>query len=79
VIRLSEATAEEAGLRDGEPVRVTGPAGSLQLPLAVTVMPDRVVWLPLNSTGGGAYHDLGARPGELVKIGAPATEPEVTS
>ncbi|MFK4268924.1 NADH-quinone oxidoreductase subunit G [Streptomyces milbemycinicus] len=79
VIRLSEATAEEAGVRDGETVRVTGPAGSLQLPLAVTAMPDRVVWLPLNSTGGGAYRDLGALPGELVKIGAPATEPEVTS
>ena len=74
VARLSAATAEEAGVRDGEPLRVTGPAGSVQLPLCVTPMPDRVVWLPLASTGGGAQRDLGARPGDVVTITAPATE-----
>lgn len=35
-------------------------------------MPDRVVWLPLNSTGSGVLADTGARPGTLVRIG-PAT------
>jgi NADH-quinone oxidoreductase subunit G len=35
-------------------------------------MPDRVVWLPLNSAGGGVASDTGARPGSLVRIG-PAT------
>lgn len=35
-------------------------------------MPDRVVWLPLNSTGGGVASDSGATPGTLVRIG-PAT------
>jgi NADH-quinone oxidoreductase subunit G len=35
-------------------------------------MPDRVVWLPLNSTGGGVASDTGALPGALVRIG-PAT------
>ncbi len=38
----------------------------------ITEMPDRVVWLPLNSTGGGVASDTGARPGSLVRIG-PAT------
>jgi NADH-quinone oxidoreductase subunit G len=35
-----------------------------------------VVWLPLNSTGGGVASDTGARPGSLVRIGpaAPAGE-----
>ncbi|CAM5497980.1 NADH-quinone oxidoreductase subunit G [Streptomyces abikoensis] len=68
--RLSPATAAEAGVRDGELLAVTGPAGTVRLPLCVTAMPDRVVWLPLNSAGGGVAADTGARPGELVRIGA---------
>ncbi|MFI9203724.1 NADH-quinone oxidoreductase subunit G [Streptomyces sp. NPDC053048] len=68
--RLSAATAAEAGVRDGESLVVTGPAGSVRLPLRITPMPDRVVWLPLNSTGGGVASDAGVRPGELVRIGA---------
>ncbi|MBP8534708.1 NADH-quinone oxidoreductase subunit G [Streptomyces sp. MK37H] len=74
VARLSAATADEAGVEDGRLVRVTGPAGSVQLPLSVTAMPDRVVWLPLASVGGGVQRDLGARPGDVVTITAPATE-----
>ncbi|GAA0935691.1 NADH-quinone oxidoreductase subunit G [Streptomyces rhizosphaericus] len=74
VARLSAATAGEAGVEDGQVVRVTGPAGSVQLPLSVTAMPDRVVWLPLASVGGGVQRDLGARPGDVVTITAPATE-----
>ncbi|MDH6225621.1 NADH-quinone oxidoreductase subunit G [Streptomyces sp. MJP52] len=71
-VRLSAATAAEAGVKDGDLVAVTGPAGSVALPLTVTVMPDRVVWLPLNSTGGGVASDTGALPGALVRVG-PAT------
>ncbi|TNM28506.1 NADH-quinone oxidoreductase subunit G [Streptomyces sedi] len=79
--RLSPATAEETGVATGDHLTVTGPAGTVTLPLRVTdELPDRVVWLPLNSVGGGAYQDLGARPGELVRVAAqtsaasPATE-----
>jgi NADH-quinone oxidoreductase subunit G len=72
VARLSAATAAEAGLAEGDPVTVTGPEGSVTLPLAVTPMPDRVVWLPLNSTGGGVASDTGARPGQAVGVGAAA-------
>ncbi len=68
VARMSPATAEETGVKDGDLLAVTGPAGSVRLPLAVTPMPDRVVWLPLNSVGGGVAADTGARPGELVKV-----------
>ncbi|AZM54817.1 NADH-quinone oxidoreductase subunit G [Streptomyces sp. WAC 01529] len=82
--RVSAATAAEAGVKDGDLLAVTGPAGSTALPLQVTQMPDRVVWLPLNSTGGGVTSDTGARPGELVRIGPavlpePTEAPEVTS
>lgn len=79
--RLSQTTAQETGVKDGDLLAVTGPAGSVHLPLQVTPMPDRVVWLPLNSTGGGVAADTGAQPGDLVKIsavpGTPAPAEEV--
>ncbi|NEA56971.1 NADH-quinone oxidoreductase subunit G [Streptomyces sp. SID13666] len=74
VVRLSAATAAEAGLANGDLTEVSGPAGSVRLPLRITPMPDRVVWLPLNSTGGGVASDTGALPGQVVKVGAAATE-----
>ncbi|MFJ3825155.1 NADH-quinone oxidoreductase subunit G [Streptomyces nodosus] len=70
--RLSAATAAEAGVEDGGLLAVTGPAGTTELPLQITEMPDRVVWLPMNSAGGGVLSDTGALPGALVRI-APAT------
>ncbi len=70
--RVSAATAAEAGVKEGDLLAVTGPSGVVRLPLQVTEMPDRVVWLPLNSTGGGVASDTGALPGALVRIG-PAT------
>ncbi|QDY78435.1 NADH-quinone oxidoreductase subunit G [Streptomyces qinzhouensis] len=83
VARLSAATAAETGVKDGDELTVTGPAGSVTLPLEVTEMPDRVVWLPLNSTGGGVASDTGVLPGRPVRIGpaaAAATDaPEVRS
>ncbi|MFI0240869.1 NADH-quinone oxidoreductase subunit G [Streptomyces sp. NPDC016845] len=78
--RVSAATAAELGVKDGDALAVTGPAGAVALPLQVTLMPDRVVWLPLNSAGGGVASDTGAVPGDLVKIGpALAAAPEVQS
>ena len=51
VARLSAATAAEIGVADGDLVTVSTERGAITLPLAVTEMPDRVVWLPLNSAG----------------------------
>ncbi|MFD8973437.1 NADH-quinone oxidoreductase subunit G [Streptomyces sp. NPDC059593] len=73
VARLSAATAADTGVKDGDTLEITGPAGSVTFPLQVTAMPDRVVWLPLNSTGAGVYSDTGAHPGDLVRIGAVTT------
>ncbi|QKW08494.1 NADH-quinone oxidoreductase subunit G [Streptomyces sp. NA04227] len=72
VARLSAATAAETGVSDGRPLRVTGPEGSVELPLLITEMPDRVVWLPLNSVRPVAGA-TGALPGHLVRL-APGTE-----
>ncbi|MEB8341664.1 NADH-quinone oxidoreductase subunit G [Streptomyces endophyticus] len=79
--RVSAATAAEAGVKDGDVLTVTGALGSVAFPLQVTEMPDRVVWLPLNSEGGGVASDTGAVPGDLVKIGpaVAAGAPEVQS
>ena len=74
VARLSATTAAETGVKDGDALAVTGPAGTVTLPLRVTEMPDRIVWLPLNSAGGGVTADTGSRPGTLVRIG-PADRP----
>ncbi|MFF1507859.1 NADH-quinone oxidoreductase subunit G [Streptomyces sp. NPDC058326] len=73
VARLSAATAADTGVKDGDVLEVTGPAGSVAFPLQVTEMPDRVVWVPLNSAGRGVLSDTGARPGDLVRIGAVTT------
>ncbi|MEU0966592.1 NADH-quinone oxidoreductase subunit G [Streptomyces sp. NPDC005917] len=74
--RLSAATAAEAGIDNGDLVAVTSGAGTVELPLKITEMPDRVVWLPLNSVGGGVASDTGALPGSLVRIGPAATAGE---
>ncbi|MFE8942452.1 NADH-quinone oxidoreductase subunit G [Streptomyces sp. NPDC007856] len=75
--RVSAATAAEVDVKEGDVLAVTGPCGTVELPLRITEMPDRVVWLPLNSVGTGVASDTGARPGSLVRIGpAASAEPD---
>ncbi|WP_228822998.1 NADH-quinone oxidoreductase subunit G [Nocardia blacklockiae] len=68
VVRLSRATADEIGAATGDPVRVSTDHGHVTLPLAITEMPDRVAWLPLNSPGSAVHRQLAATPGHLVRI-----------
>ncbi|WP_156671083.1 molybdopterin dinucleotide binding domain-containing protein, partial [Mycobacterium sp. E1214] len=70
VARLSAATAAELGAADGYPITVSTPHGSIRLPLAITDMPDRVVWLPVNSPGSAVHRQLGVGLGSTVRIGA---------
>jgi NADH-quinone oxidoreductase subunit G len=46
----------------------------LTLPLEVTEMPDRVVWVPQNSPGSRVHLDLGAGAGTVVTIAAAPAE-----
>jgi NADH-quinone oxidoreductase subunit G len=69
--RLSAATADEIGVADGSALMLGTDRGSLTLPVEVTEMPDRVVWVPQNSPGSRVHTDLGARAGSVVTI-APA-------
>ena len=66
VARLSAATAQEIGA-DGK-VTVATAHGEITLPLEITDLPDRVVWLPANSPGSAVYRDLGLQAGGVVKI-----------
>lgn len=69
VVRLSADTAAEIGATDGDAVTVSTPRGSISLPLVITDMPDRAVWLPLNSPGSAVHRRLGVTLGSTVKIG----------
>ena len=68
VARLSPATAAEIGVRDGDPVTVGSGHGDITLPLEITDMPDRVVWLPLNSSGSTVAATLRVSVGGVVDI-----------
>ncbi|MDN5758052.1 MAG: hypothetical protein L0H59_05900, partial [Tomitella sp.] len=70
VVRLAVGTAAEAGAQDGEPVTVSTDAGSVTLPLAITEMPERTVWVPMNSPGSALYPALGVTPGHVVTVRA---------
>ncbi|UFU05801.1 NADH-quinone oxidoreductase subunit G [Ruania halotolerans] len=74
VAMLSAGTAAEVGVSDGDLVRVSGPAGSIELPAAITTMPDRVVWLPQHSPGSSVHRMLGAGAGSVVDLTALSTE-----
>ena len=70
VVRLSPETAAGLGVVDGDRVTVTGPAGSVTLPLSLTTMPAHVVWLPENSPGSSVHDMLGAGAGAVVALSA---------
>ena len=68
VARMSAATAAGIGATEGATVTVSTGRGSISLPLAITDMPDRVVWLPLNSPGSAVHRQLGVGTGAVVQI-----------
>jgi NADH-quinone oxidoreductase subunit G len=72
VVRLSADTAAEIGAADGDDVTVGTSRGSITLPLTITDLPDRVVWLPLNSPGSAVHRQLGVTIGSIVRIGVGA-------
>jgi NADH-quinone oxidoreductase subunit G len=65
---LSPGTAAELGVRPGAHILVSTDRGAVQLPVAVTEMPDRVVWVPTNSVDSRVRPTLGVDAGDLVRI-----------
>jgi NADH-quinone oxidoreductase subunit G len=82
VARVSPATAAAAGLTPAGTVTVgtvtvSTARGSITLPVAVTAMPDGVVWLPTNSAGSAVRASLGVDAGALVTLSSgPPPEPD---
>jgi NADH-quinone oxidoreductase subunit G len=70
VARMSLATAVEIGAVDGGAVSVSTTRGAITLPLVVTPMADRVVWVPTNSPRSAVRGTLGADNGSVVTITA---------
>jgi NADH-quinone oxidoreductase subunit G len=70
VVRLSAETADEIGATDGDRVTVSTARGEVTLPLTITEMPEKVVWLPLNSPGSAVHRQLGVTAGAVVKVRA---------
>jgi NADH-quinone oxidoreductase subunit G len=68
VARLSAGTAAEIGATADDLVTVSTEAGSISLPLEITEMPDRVVWLPMNSPGSAVHAQLATTAGTVVRI-----------
>ncbi|WP_159941387.1 MULTISPECIES: NADH-quinone oxidoreductase subunit G [unclassified Nocardiopsis] len=67
---LSQATADEVGVPDGGTLSVTGAKGSVSVPVIVTDIADRVVWLPANADGCDVPRDLGGGAGQTVLLAA---------
>ncbi|GAB3272760.1 NADH-quinone oxidoreductase subunit G [Kineosporia babensis] len=70
VARVSPATATGLGLAAGVTgsVTVSNDRGEITLPLAITPMPDGVVWLPSNSPGSPVRARLAAGNGDPVVL-----------
>ena len=68
VVRIGAGTAAGLGLVDGDRLTVSGAIGEVTLPVRITAMPDRVVWLPMRSPGSEIRTDLGSGPGGVVRL-----------
>ncbi|MBF6193770.1 NADH-quinone oxidoreductase subunit G [Nocardia implantans] len=68
VVRLSAATAAEIGVQPDDPVTVATSRGAVTLPLLISDLPDRVVWLPQHSPGCSIAEQLGVQPGAIVQL-----------
>ncbi|WP_159840696.1 NADH-quinone oxidoreductase subunit G [Nocardia sp. CY41] len=68
VVRLSADTAAELGAQPDDPVTVASIRGAVTLPLMISDLPDRVVWLPQHSPGCSIAEQLAVQPGAIVHL-----------
>jgi NADH-quinone oxidoreductase subunit G len=74
VARISAATAAGLGVLDGGLVTVSTERGAITAPVALTAMPDGVVWLPTNARGCTVRPTLAAAHGAIVNLAAAAAD-----
>jgi len=68
VARVSAGTAADLGVGDGDRIRLSTGRGQLDLPVVVSDLPDRVVWVPQRSGGTSVNRDLGVAAGAVVRL-----------
>jgi NADH-quinone oxidoreductase subunit G len=68
VVRLSAGTAAENAIAADDLVSVSTDRGTITLPAEIVDMPERVVWVPLNSPGSAVYAELGPAVGHIVRV-----------
>ncbi|MFM8894802.1 MAG: molybdopterin-dependent oxidoreductase, partial [Actinomycetales bacterium] len=73
VALMSKQTADRLQVAGAEQVTVSGPSGSVTLPVQFGQVCDGVVWIPLNSPGCSAYEDLGVAEGDPIAVTAGGT------
>ena len=66
--RISPQTAKEFGISAGGAVNLKTAQGSIQLPVVLTDMPQRVVWVPECSAHCHVHESLGVSSGALVEL-----------
>ncbi len=59
VVLVNEATLASVGVAEGDTVRLSGPLGSLDLPIAVGDVVDGAVWAPASAPGASVRHRVG--------------------
>ncbi|MFG1996489.1 NADH-quinone oxidoreductase subunit G [Actinoplanes sp. NPDC048988] len=70
--RIGKDLAEELGVADGDALTVGTDRGAVTLPVAITDLPPRVVWLPTNSPGSTLRRSLGVTAGAVVRLSSGA-------
>jgi NADH-quinone oxidoreductase subunit G len=74
---VNAKTAHALGVDNGQLISVSTERGTITAPVAITEMPDDVVWLPTNARGCPVRSILGAQPGSVVKIAKAGPEATV--
>ena len=59
VVLVGPATLEALGASVGETVTLTGPQGSLDLPIGVGDLAEGTVWAPASAPGASVRHRVG--------------------
>ena len=73
VLLVNDATLAGLGVEEGDPVVLTGPLGSVTLPVGVADVVDGAVWAPASAPGLPVRHLVGPA-GSPVTLAAASTE-----
>ncbi|HEX7740016.1 MAG TPA: NADH-quinone oxidoreductase subunit G [Marmoricola sp.] len=77
VVLASQSLLDGLGVSEGDPVDLTGPLGSVTLPVAVGDLAEGTVWAPASAPGASVRHLVGPA-GSAVSIGVPGKQPVAT-